>query len=60
MRFQFADAGGVIAVVMRHQNIGEPPAGFFERRLDGRGFRSVNCGGGAACGIMKQNAEIVL
>src|SRR5262252_2668040 len=60
MRFQFADAGGVIGVVVRHQNIGEPPPRLFERRLDRGGLRSVNCGGGAALRIVKQNAEIVL
>ena len=31
---EFANALGVIGVVMGHQNIGEPPAGFLQRRLD--------------------------
>ncbi len=33
-RFELADAGGVIAMMMRHQDFGEPPAGLFQRGLD--------------------------
>jgi hypothetical protein len=60
MRFEFTDAGSVIGVMVRHQDIGEPPPGLFERRLDRRGLGGINRGGGAALGIVQQNAEIVL
>ena len=42
MRFELANAGGVIGVVMGDENIGEPPAGFLKRRLDRPGFRGID------------------
>ena len=60
MRLELADAGGVVGVMVCHQDIGQPPTGLFQRRLDRGGFGSVNCGSGAALRIVKQNAEIVL
>ena len=60
LRFEFADAGGVIGVVMGDQNIGEPPAGFFQRRLDRSGFRRVDRRRGAALRVVDQHAEIIL
>ena len=48
MRFEFGDAGGVIAVMMRHQDVGKAPAGLFQRGLDRSGFRRIDRRGGAA------------
>ncbi len=42
MRLELADAGGVIAMMMGDENIGEPPAGFLKRRLDRPGFRGID------------------
>jgi hypothetical protein len=60
MRLEFANALGVIGVMMRDENIREPPAGFGERRLDRGGLWSVDRGGGAGFRIVQQNAEIIL
>ena len=45
--------------MMRHQNVGELPAGFRQRGFDRRGFRSVDRGGRATLRIVEQNAEII-
>ncbi len=60
VRLKLADAGGVIAVVMRHQNIREPPAGLFERGLDRSGLRRVDGRRRAALRIVNEHAEIIL
>ena len=60
LRFDFANAGGVIGMVMGHQNVAEPPAGLLERRLDRRGLRRVDRRRRAACRIVNEHAEIVL
>ncbi len=57
---ELLDAAGVIVMMMGHQNVGEPPAGGPQRRLDGGRFRRIDGRGRAAFGIMQEDAEIVL
>src|SRR5262249_46930517 len=57
---QFGDAAGVVAVVMRHEDVGELPAGLLERSLDRRRFGRVDGGGGAARLVVHEHAVIVL
>ena len=45
--FQVWDAGGMVVMMMRDQNIGEFPAGRLERGLDGAALRRVDRRGGA-------------
>ena len=58
--FELADAGGVVGMMMGHQNLGKPPAGLFQRGLDRSGFRRIDRCGGAACRVVDENAEIIL
>ncbi len=58
-RFKLADAGGVIAVMMGHQDLGKPPSGLLQRGLDRRGLRSIDGRGGAARGVVNEHAEII-
>ena len=53
------NAGGVIAVMVRDQNIGEPPAGLRQRRLDRRRLRRIDGRRGAGLRIVDEHAEIV-
>ena len=57
---QLGDAAGVVGVVMRHQDVGELPAGGLQRGLDGRRLRRVDRRGRAARRIVDQHAVIVL
>ena len=57
---EFRDAAGVVGMMMGHEDIGEPPAGRFQRRLDRRGLGRVDRRGRAAFGIVQEHAEIVL
>ena len=57
---QRLDAGGMIGVMVRDQNVGEPPPLFGKRGFDRRGFRRVDRGRRAGGGIVQQDAEIVL
>jgi hypothetical protein len=59
MRFEFANAGCVIGVMMRDENVGKPPAGLFMGCFNRRRFGRVDCRGGASLRIVQQNAEIV-
>ena len=56
---QLRDAAGVIAMMVRHQDVGQAPAGPLERRFDRRRLGRIDRGGRAACGIMDEHAEIV-
>ena len=47
-------------MVMRDQDIGEPPAGGLERGFDRGGFRRINRRGRAASRIVQEHAVIVL
>ena len=57
---ELGDAGGVVAVMMGDEDIGQLPAGRRERGLDGRRLRRVDGGGGAGRGIVDEDAVIVL
>src|SRR5260370_28472084 len=57
---QFADPGGVVAMMMGYQNVGQSPARRRQCRLDRRGFRRVDCRSGAARRIVDEDAVIVL
>jgi len=57
---QRRNAGGVIAMMVCHQDIGEPPSGVGESLVDGRGLRRIDGGRGAGRRIVQQNAVIVL
>ena len=46
--FELLDAAGVVAVVMRHQDVGEFPAGRLQRGLDRSRLRRVDGCGPAA------------
>ena len=56
---QLRDAAGVVAVMVRHQDVGQPPAGPLERRFDRRRLGRIDRGGRAACRIVDEHAEIV-
>jgi hypothetical protein len=58
--FQCRDAVGVIGMVMRHQNVGEFPAGALQCVLDCAGFRCIDRCRRAARRIVQQNSIIVL
>ena len=58
--FEFADAGGVIGVMMGHEDIREPPAGLFQRGLDRRRLRRIDGCRRAARRVVQQDAVIVL
>src|SRR5580700_2852109 len=60
LAFDLADALGVIGMMVRHQDVAQPPTGFFERGLDRRRLRHIDRRGGAACRMVDQYAEIVL
>ena len=60
MRLERADAGRVIGVVMRDQNIREPPAGLFQRGLDRRSFRGIDRGGRAAFRVVESTPKLSL
>ena len=60
MLFQFGDAGGVIAVMMSDEDVGQAPTGFGESGLDRGRFRRVDGGRRPARRIVEENAEIVL
>ena len=60
MRLERADPGGVVGVVMRDEDIREPPAGLFQRGLHRLRFRGIDRGGRAAFRVMQEHAEIVL
>ena len=53
------DAAGVVVVMVGDQDVGKLPAGLLQRRLDGRGLRRVDRGGGAGVGVVQQHAVIV-
>ena len=58
--FQFAYPGGMVAMMMGDQDVGQFPARRRQCRLDRRGFRRVDCRSGAARRIVDQHAVIVL
>ena len=58
-RLQLFDAAGVVVVMVRHQDVGEFPAGRLQRRLDRRGLGRVDRRGGAGRRIVDQHAVIV-
>ena len=57
---ELGDPAGVVAVMMRHQNVGEPPAGLLQRRLDGGGLGGIDRRRRPVRGVVKQDAVIVL
>ena len=54
------DAAGVVVGMVRHQDVGELPAGALERGLDRACLRRIDRGGGAGRSVVHQDAEIVL
>jgi len=57
---ELRNAGGVVGMMMRDQNVGQPPSGHLERLRDRRRFRRIDGGGCSACRIVQQHTEIVL
>ena len=57
---ELRDAGGVVAVMVGDEDVGQLPAAGSERGLDGRRLRGVDGGGGAGRGIVDEDAVIVL
>ena len=57
---ELGNAAGVIGVMMRDENIGEPPARRLDCRFDRRGLRRVDRGGAAGFCIVQQDAIVVL
>ena len=56
---QLRDAAGVVAMMVRHQDVGQAPPGPLERRFDRRRLGRIDRGGRAASGIVDEHAEIV-
>src|SRR5262249_20857104 len=57
---QRSDAAGVIAVVMRHQDVAELPAGLVQCRLDRPRLRGIDRGGRPARRVGDEDTVIVL
>ena len=57
---EFLDAAGVVVMMVRHEDIGQGPAGRFSAASTGAGLRRIDRGGRAGGGIVQQHAEIVL
>src|SRR5262245_58432062 len=57
---ELGDAAGVIRVVMSDEDVAESPAGRLQRGLDRRGLGRIDRRGGAALGIVQEDAEIIL
>ena len=56
---QLRDAAGVVAVMVRHQDVGQAPAGPLQRRFDRRRLGRIDRRCRAASGIVDEHAEIV-
>src|SRR5581483_6082054 len=56
---QGLDPGGVIAMMVRHQDLVEPPAGLGQGGFHRTRLRRVDCRRRAAYGIVQQNAVVV-
>ena len=57
---QFGNAAGVIAMMVGDENVGELPAGFLQRGLDGRCLRRIDRRRRAGCRIVYEDAVIIL
>ena len=57
---ELLDAAGVIVVMVGHQDVGEAPAGGPQRGFHRGRFRRIDGRRRAACGIVEEDAEIVL
>ena len=59
MRLELADAGGVIGVMMGHQNVGQFPSGLLQRGLDRSGFWRIDRSRRSRGRVVDEDAEIV-
>jgi hypothetical protein len=57
--FDFFIITGMVIMVMSVPNLRQRPAGFVQRRHNGRGFWRVDTGGFAALAIMHKKAVII-
>jgi hypothetical protein len=57
--FQRWDTGGVVAVMMGHEYVGERPAALAQSAGDGIRIGGINGGGLSGVGIMQQSRIII-